>query len=1657
MPGPAQRGRSGGAGTAGGVEFQAGVVAWFVCAILAEQDVPPLWGWPENSTFESVVAEVDEPTDDVLVINSAGDRAFLQAKLRVTLATTPESALGSAVNQFVGQQLLGAPSLGLRDRLVLAAGSASSNAIREHLPRALDRLAGLQSGQPLAAAARNADERKALTCLVAHVNREWLAARGTPPTDAELRAFLARLRISEFDLRADGHSSREAQGMLRRSVLRQRDHAGVVFGLMVATGVSFSTRQTGADRASLHTWMNALGVAVRAAPGFRDDIDKLESHTGRTIERLSRFASIATGNDSRAKITRTAPGVLLEVADCQSVVVTGDPGAGKSATLFELAVALREGGRDLVVLASDTLAAGSLGQLRDEFDLDHGLVDVLLNWPGERQGVLVIDALDAARGEHTQQALLDLIGAVAIHAPRWHLVVSIRRFDLRYNQDLQALFAGPTPAGAEGFETAEFAALSHFHVPLLSDAELGQLESLAPDLGTIVGGATPQLRELLRVPFNLRLLAELSALGVARAELTPIITQLQLLDKYWLHRIVGQVGGDARETVLRAVSEGMLAGQTLRVARAALQTDVAVDPPLNELLGGGVLVEDESTGTVQRDLLTFAHHVLFDYSCARLVLRGTAPDILGRTRANVDLLLVARPSYDLHFRHLWEQQEDHRRFWDLALAFATTAEVPAIGRIVAPTVGAQLVDGPSDWAHLVAIITGRRSARRDAADEVLRHLVAARLASGPLGDAIPPDRRHAWAELASALAEGSRIETAYVVRNLLMELTTRADRLEASSRRATGRAARASVEWAFGLREHHTYLIRTGIAAVARTFTTDPTTSEALLRKVISADRLKRFGFIELPALSNEMSWLVDVAPALAADIYTAAFDHQETSDEPTAMGGGVVIPLTSNRRQDYEHAHYVLAEAFPEFLRRSPSEAIDALSAVRRAFAQRRATSSLGVERITIPWSGDLVEVEPDGSYYRDRQDRDYDDEDKMLTAFGTWLAEIAQLGRSAIRDVLTTLRSRRHPASIWCRTLRVAADNPSAFGPTLEPVLVAPEALSSAELGPRICSFLRQGFAHLPIAARRRVEGAILSLPDTVVLEPDDDPVRRRDLGVRARDRILSCLPDAAVVSASARKQLGELRAAGVKDPGEPDRLFEFGSRALTDDDHLREVGVDIDAAPNRTLQELQTPLKEFAARYLNDTPPGEARAAIEAPLRTLWSAVQTADADGADPRMRDTSWGYAADASAAIARATDLPDNGALTAVVAEILVRSAAHAEPREPEDTGAFDETPSWGGMVPRIEAAQGLPCLAWHPELATPEVIVAIDDLSRDPHPAVRFHIAQRLALLLRTAPEAMWKIADRMLANDRSMAALQALVVELRRMTLPDNDVDRLQAGIRAAFARASGDARGAANVRETCAQAMVALYVGRGLDDARAFIDEILLRDLKSHPELAQRVVHLLRDPLTQGEVEPAAAADVELRHRAIDLAERLLHKATRTLADWEVELAGTGQLARDDPRSVAIQATAQVIDSVATEFFFATGIFDERQGKPTVSAEVRERLYHETDSLIDALCDVRFAPSAHHVLESLEAFIAFDPRGVFLRIARTVRAARASRYETDSLAVGLVVGLVERYLAEHRTLLQQDEECRRALVEVLDTFVTAGWPQAIQLTYGLQDLYR
>ena len=501
-------------------------------------------------------------------------------------------------------------------------------------------------------------------------------------------------------------------------------------------------------------------------------------------------------------------------------------------------------------------------------------------------------------------------------------------------------------------------------------------------------------------------------------------------------------------------------------------------------------------------------------------------------------------------------------------------------------------------------------------------------------------------------------------------------------------------------------------------------------------------------------------------------------------------------------------------------------------------------------------------------------------------------------------------------------------------------------------------------------------------------------------------------------------------------------------------------VNAEANSQIRDLEQPVKEFGDKYLNATPVLEEVTTIFPSLQLLQAALSRADVDGVHPKQQAYAWDCLVRACSRIARMEDLSCEESVGAFIQAALLDASRHPDPvHNPEYDVRFDERPSWGSPAVRVEAAQGLPLLARHTSCTTPEVLQAIEHLSIDPVPAVRFQIAGHLNVLYRTAPERMWRIVERLCREEPSRGVLQGLLSgpfgllagahPEQVASLAKEIYDRIQEGA------------GADKVREFCIDIFTGLYIWRGNSMCRDIVFELVAEPVTS-PDDTRDVLRHLREPLTHGPVDPPEPQQDAIRQRAIDLITRLLHSAKDRLHHIQTAYANVPFNDWPETEQKNAQSLTRLIDYIGREIYFASGAYGaERRGRtddqrPFTHKE-KERFYHEAGHILDELADVGLPSLAHHLLETLEAFIPSDPERVFLRIGRVIQSGQKGGYQYESLAADLMVRLVEQYLAEYRVILRENEECRRTLLEVLDIFVQVGWPSARRLTYRLEEIFR
>ena len=154
--------------------------------------------------------------------------------------------------------------------------------------------------------------------------------------------------------------------------------------------------------------------------------------------------------------------------------------------------------------------------------------------------------------------------------------------------------------------------------------------------------------------------------------------------------------------------------------------------------------------------------------------------------------------------------------------------------------------------------------------------------------------------------------------------------------------------------------------------------------------------------------------------------------------------------------------------------------------------------------------------------------------------------------------------------------------------------------------------------------------------------------------------------------------------------------------------------------------------------------------------------------------------------------------------------------------------------------------------------------------------------------------------------------------------------------------------------------------------------------------------------------------------------------------------------------------VIDEVITRLYYTTAAHEKGQPEE-IHDTMHCRFYNQVKPLMEDVTTfalgengIMFAPTAYRFMQVLTYFISCNPKEVLHIAERVARSSEPSGYNFDSLAIEEVVKFVEIVLADHRSEVR-DGESLEDLLNLLDIFARAGWPDALRLVWRLDEIFR
>jgi hypothetical protein len=1220
---------AGGARAASGVSNQARVVAWVGAHMLAGIPLPSPFA---PNVINAVGAETALAVDDVGAVADDGSVLLIQGKGGLQLRRDPSSDLASGLGQVVRQFHNGVPTPGGtraidpdRDVLAIVGDRGSSQQIRR-LARVCTRLRTLPEGVPIETAVRTNDEASALSCVLDHLRREWTSVCGSALDDADLRAVLRCLIVDVLDLVA-GEAITEAKAALR-GVLPVPSDDEAAWSDLVTVGMTLAAEQRWLSRSDL---VSQLSVDVGPDRRLAADIRRLREASEANIEILSEHAHLPIGQ--REPVAHR-PEVAELIAATGSFVLTGDPGCGKTGAVAALAEEISRR-QDLLVLAVDGLG-GSAGATRLELGLSHDLEEVIKGWTGRGTGTLVLDGIDAARGEAT--AWLRRL-CLSLNGTRWRVIASVRQFELRHSSEWQRVFVGDPIASDTMRVDPELTGVRHYLLGPFSDADLAQLASQSADVAGLLSDAQPALLDLLRVPFNLRIACELVESGESPASLAMLRDQVGLLDRYWRARVTDATDGIDRRRVLAGACRAMLARRRLRIDVGAL--DDAPGPAVHALLRDGVLVETRGllrTGGIGP--LGFSHQILFDFAVAVLVLQEAGTSLLvPALDEDPNLALVARPSIDFHLVELWHADLARSAFASVAARLADSDHVlagAAAGRACAAEACVEAdigwlvdrVDGASGRAR-VSTLVGWICGALDAADEAVAAHVRACLI--------------AWAKVArrlAALLEANFDEgLAQQVFRLLWQLNALRPLALVTANDGDGnRAAAAAALMTAALAEpaDRGWLAQRVAMLLPGAVAVDPSHA-AVLRATLGPSVMGVWRPEVYRQYVDGIEQLVAGDADVAAEVLVAVWRFEPTSDEITPMSTGV-LSLTSTVRQDADHVKWLTGEKFAAFSATAgPRRAALVMGA---ALESRRAADVGYAPNYPVMFgsvSGSVDRLADDL-----RHGAGMGAAGKIVDAF---VELVARVPVAELSDILAAVTAEVPHPDVWRLLLEAGASHPDTLGRALLPALRSGGLFAHTDT--------RSAAAKLAAALCGTVDDVTYADIEAAVLAGAALLTESPAAADRLLDQLVGILPAARIADPSLATRRASLDAAGDFPTIPEPQGFEAHSVPITLEDLLGKEQVEmLDVDERSMVDELRSTLS--AAR---DSAEPDAIECLQEALKRMLGEPHRA------PARDHPAYGLVVSACVTLARRMATPPDTDLGDTVAEVLLDAAG----LDPED------------------------------------------------------------------------------------------------------------------------------------------------------------------------------------------------------------------------------------------------------------------------------------------------------------------------------------------------------------------------------------------------------
>lgn len=1295
-----------------------------------------------------------------------------------------------------------------------------------------------------------------------------------------------------------------------------------------------------------------------------------------------------------------------------SGLVVGKPGIGKSYLLQQLKEKLVNNNILCFIIKIDNAFDSSDEAIQAELGISQPWKETLnkIELRTTSKAVLIFDAFDAARDEQKRKGFLEQIKKAKIYLKdKWNVIVSVRTYDASKSEDLRQLFPISENDGL-------ISNCRKIEVPELSDEEVKEAYSNNTGLQQLYYESGDKLKEILHVPFFLKLL-EVVIINSPQRELDEIKkfkSETQLLNSFWQKKISNTSNHLIKEKFLLDFTNHLVADKKLTYSKSSLLSHLnPQDGPVFEYLRSENVIDETS---LHDSRITYSHNIIFDYAVSRLCLDADYDRLLEFVNADHSRPFFLRPSFIYFFTDLW--YSNPVEFWDLysKLANNQQKEIQLLVRLILNGTVASQYEDNIDIKPLL-------SANGANNDELIRnYLQSLRFIRQKT---LPQD-----IQLLKVLSEDLKLPYLFEFSFLLQRAITDQEDSELED---CGIAARNFLSYAVLHRKSNaaSYVDRIassrGVEVVAKTYGTNIKESRKTLELVLDIIKEPGFDISYFTNLAEYIQHIVEFDADFVSRVYTVIFDYVETSDEKTSMGGGsVVMNLISDRRQDFNMCYYRLEKFFPSFFSAAPHMAMKTgIDIVNRKVIEKKVyrhpdvISTFSYKSLTCTFISDYSSIWGDRHFTSEPEAIGF----HIIQGIENLLNSKSQ---KIAKKLIYLYISQAAVGFLWKLLFQLAAKYPVLLFKDILPLAKVPILISSSETSYEIREFLGKSVNMLSNAQIRQFEKIVF---ETFPQE-----------NAYSIQAILSMFPTDRLQTLQAKRFMKEKEVLENTPP------ITSGSSVTpyTNEDWLKDQGVDLSQTENLELTKMTNELEIFTHKYLNGTPPHEEYSPF---LKIAKRAYERLG------KYKNAPSDITFTVLTAIAKTVAISSRDLTNIPPKEYsFVKDAALFcfEYISKYDGTQNNQSPAFGfSPTPRIEASEALPAIYVHDgnELILEKYKQALNDQNG----IVRYNAIKSLPRLFKNYYEEYSSILFDRLRKEKDSFNYAGLLVAV--CFKPDQIIDLAPQII--AIVNAN-EQLFKSNNQFVEAYAQLLLWFSEKPELAVA-VDT--LKSGYKYPDFANAIVFSLFKQVQTYLPREDFMDSISILKRKLEVINSYIEQAGSDL------LAIDGKkINLDEPK---IKTALHVFDQVIIRIRFALERSQRvhRALELPANHENRKELYFIVKPILRKILNYSgqitehgliIGHTAHYFVETLNSVLPYDPKDILKMVADITKYSQQAGYTFDSFSIREIVKLTEKLLADHRYLLLEDDSFHD-LLTILDIHINSGWVDALELLWKLDEIFK